>query len=449
MSDETHRDADRQASMLVAFRAANVFSFRDELRLSLDATRLSKKGIPREIPWREGGHPMSVLPVAGVFGANASGKSNLLKAMDHMRGFVLDSFRKGSPSRRLPTRPFRLGEQDDEPSLYEIELVLDGVLHVYGFRADSVRIVEEWARSYPRGRAVQLLQRDGDEVQLGTQHRARGRATEEILRPNALFLSTAAATNHPLFLPLYRWFQRNLLYASVQSRSLHQGITVKLLEEDDRRQQLLALLQAADLGITDVSRHDLDLEFKEKIEQVIDVLRGEETGDEVEEFALDGFEVSMRHRASGGREVDLDADEESLGTLVWFGLIGPVLETLRDGSVLLADELEASLHPMLAGVLVDLFQSRVSNPRRAQLIFNSHAVTLLGDSADRPLGRDQIWLTEKDDDGASRLYALSDLAPRREEALGRRYLAGRYGGVPIFSRRAIEKIAEPIGQPEE
>jgi len=450
MTEITHQNPEREISMLIAFTAENVLSFRDQLRLSLLATRLSEKDVPRDIPWREGGQPISVLPVAGVFGANASGKSNLLLAIAHMRDFVINSFRKGSPGRKLPTRPFRLGGNGgDEPSMYEVEVVLGGVLYEYGFRIDSERVVEEWARSYPRGRAVQLLQRDGDVIQLGSQQRARGRATEEILRPNALFLSTAAATNHPLFLPLYEWFQRNLLYADVHSRSLRQGITVKLLEEDERRRQVLDLLREADLGVTNVTRREFDLEFKEKIEKVINVLRGEVTDDDAAEFELDDFEVRMKHRAPGGGEVEFTAGEESLGTLVWFGLIGPVIEALQEGSVLLADELEASLHPTLVGVLVDLFQSRQSNPRRAQLIFNSHAVTLLGDSADRPLGRDQIWFTEKGNDGASRLYSLADLAPRREEALGRRYLAGRYGGVPIVSRRVLEQIAEPAGGTEE
>lgn len=437
------------ASMLIAFRAQNVRSFREPLELSLLTTRLSEKGIPRQVPWREGGRPISVLPVAGIFGANASGKSNLLMAMAEMRDFVLHSFRQGSPGGKLPTTPFLLGKDDGSaPSNYEVELVLDGVRHEYGFRLDSERIIKEWARSYPRGRAVTLLRREGDEVQLGSQQRARGRATEEILRSNALFLSTAAATNHPLFLPLYEWFQRNLLYADVRTRAARQGITAKLLEEDDRRQQVLALLSEADLGITDVSRREFAPELKDKLEKMLDVIRGEDADEEFPEIELDEFEVTMKHR-SGGREVELNFSQESWGTLIWFGMIGLVVETLRQGSVLLADELEASLHPALVDVIVDLFQSQQSNPRRAQLIFNSHEVTLMGDSADRPLGRDQIWFTEKDEDGATRLYSLVEFAPRREEAIARRYLAGRYGGTPILSRRRLEQIAEPVGDAEE
>ena len=376
-------------SMLVAFRARNVRSFRGKIELSLLATRLSERGVPREIPWRRDGRPIEVLPAVGVFGANASGKSNLLKAMFDMRGFVLHSFRQGKPGTRLPTRPFLLGKDDgSDPSSYEVDLVLDGVRHEFGFELDSERIVREWARSYPHGRPVLLLEREGNQVQLGTQERAKGRATEQILRENALFLSTAAAANHPLFLPLYHWFQRNLLYADVQTRGARQAFTAKLLEQDDRRQQVLALLREADLGITDVRRRELDPEFKEKLAKVMDIFRGEDPDDDVEDFELDDFEVNLTHRA-GGREVNLGINEESWGTMIWFGLIGLVVDSLREGSVLLVDEIEASLHPALAAALVDLFQSPRSNPRRAQLIFNSHEVTLMGDTADRPLGRDQ------------------------------------------------------------
>jgi predicted ATPase len=380
-----------------------------------------------------------------VFGANASGKSNLLMAMADVRSLVLQSFRQGKPGSRLPTSPFLLGEDDRRaPSTYEVDLVIDGVRHEYGFRVDAERVHEEWARSYPHGRPVLLLQRDGESVQLGSQQRSKGRATEEILRPNALFLSTAAATNHPLFMPLYQWFQRNLYYADVRTRNARLALTTKLLEQDDRRQQILGLLREADLGVTDVGRREYEPEFKEKIEKVLDIFRGEDPNEDPEGLEFDEFEVRLTHRA-GEREVDLSIFQESWGTMVWFAMIGLVLDALRDGSVLLADELEASLHPALAAVLVDLFQSRRSNPHRAQLIFNSHEVTLMGDSGERPLGRDQIWLTEKDEDGGTRLYPLVDLAPRRGEAIGRRYLAGRYGGTPILSPRRLERIAEPVG----
>ncbi|WP_092554800.1 AAA family ATPase [Actinoplanes derwentensis] len=141
------------------------------------------------------------------------------------------------------------------------------------------------------------------------------------------------------------------------------------------------------------------------------------------------------------------ADDESLGTLVWFGLAGPVLTAIADGTVLLADELDTSLHPALVAELVRLFQDPATNPRRAQLIFNSHDAALLGDpGGGSPLGRDQVWFAEKRDDGGSRLHGLSDLAPRKEEAISRRYSAGRYGAVPILSRQQFAAAVRPAAR---
>jgi uncharacterized protein len=433
-------------SMLLSFRAENVRSFRGELELSLLATRLTEEGVAREIPWREGGRTIEVLPTAGIFGANAAGKSNVLKAMADMRGMVLSSFRN-PPDRPLETFPFLLGpDRGESPSTYAIDLVLEGVRHEYGFTVEAGAVAEEWARSYPRGRAVTLLRRSGGEIHLGSEQRAKGRATQDILRRNALFLSTAAQTDHPQFLPLFRWFRRNLFFADVSSRSVRVAITADMLE-GERRTQVLALLREADLGIADVRRLEVDPEREQMMRRIFDAVWDGEPPEELDELEFKDFDVGLVHSAEGDG-VELPEGDESRGTLVWFGLIGLVLEALREGTVLLADELEASLHPSLVGALVDLFQSPTSNPKRAQLIFNSHEVLLMGDTSDRPLGRDQIWLTEKDEDGATRLYSLAELAPRRGEALWRRYLAGRYGGVPILSRRSLEQIAEPVGNPE-
>lgn len=430
--------------MLLCFRGYNARSFRDPFELSLLATRLSEPGVPREVEWREDGKPIGVLPSAGIFGANASGKTNLLRAMGDMRRLVLTSFRGNTPDGPVETHPFILGPDEGRAATsFEVELILDGVRHDYGFVVERDGVREEWARSYPRGRAVNLLQRSGERIHLGTEQRGIGRRVLDILRPNALFLSSAAAVNHPLFLPLYRWFQRNLTYADVESRTVRQVITAEMLE-GEWRSQVLALLREADLGISDVSQRAVDPEYKEKLRKVIEVFWDEAAPFEVDEIELKEFEVGLKHR-SASREVEMPEEDESRGTLVWFGLVGLISRALREGSVLLADELEASLHPALVDVLVDLFQSPQSNPNRAQLIFNTHEVGLMGDTSERRLGRDQIWFTEKDNDGATSLYSLADIAPRREEAIARRYLAGRYGGTPIFSAQRLKQTAEPIG----
>jgi hypothetical protein len=436
------------ASMLVAFRIENVRSFREEMELSMQATSLAEPAFVREIDWREGGKPLKVLPAAGIFGPNASGKSNVLEAMDDMRMYVLQSFRRElGPNEHWP---FLLdNETREHSSRYEIELVLNGVRHEYGFVLDRTRVIEEWAVRYPRGRPAVLFSRTEDEVEVGSVGRGETRSVQKVLRANSLLLSAAAATGHSLLTPLHDWFRRNLQLAHVRNRPQRQLLTVEMLEDEAARARLLLLLQAADLGIVDVKKLKLELtsEQREKMARAVRAFLGEVgLEDELIDGAVerDAVGLSLIHGARGS-QMELDPYSESQGTVVWLGLIGTVVSALADGTVLLADELDASLHPALVAQLVALFQSPETNPRRAQLIFNAHDPTILGDSdEDRALGRDQTWFTEKLADGSTRLYPLSDFKPRKNEAIGRRYLAGRYGATPILSRGQFEGLAELI-----
>ena len=404
------------------------------------ATALAEPRYVRQVEWREGGSPVDVLATAGVFGANGSGKSNLLKLMDDMRSHVLHSFRSGDPEGRIPRRAFVLNRtRREEPSRFEIDLVLHGTLHGYGFVIDDDRVLKEWAYHYPKGRAALIFRRDGDEVDAGAVERQKTRAVQELMRPNALFLSTAAQAKHAVLLPLYQWFGRNLRIAEADSRPVRQALTTELLADEHLRGPVLALLQAADLGVTDARKHEPDPVMQERFRRAMRVLQGiegEPDGDEGPTYEELG--VRLVHQGADGEEVELDADEESLGTRVWFGLIGPVVQALDSGCVFLADELDASLHPALVTELIRLFQDARTNPRRAQLIFNSHDPTLLGGTVgERLLGRDQIWFTQKNNEGSTRLRALAELEPRKQEAIGKRYLEGRYGATPILSRQAF------------
>jgi hypothetical protein len=384
-----------------------------------------------------------VLPAAGVFGANASGKTNFLRIMDDMRRLVQYSFKSADILNAL-RKPFRLDPNfEKSPSRFEIDLILNGIRHEYGFIVDDNRVLEEWARRYPHGKAATLFRRIGDEVAPGDSNRTKSRAVIEILRPNSLYLSAAAAANHPDLLPLYEWFDNNLVLCEANSRSARWAYTTQLLTDGSRRRRVLEMLHAADLGITDARVRRLDPEMVERVRKAMSILAGDETAPTDQDF--EGFSgLTLSHRAAQGN-VELEVDEESLGTLVWFGLVGPVLDALRNGTVLLADELESSLHPALVTQLVQTFQDAHANPHGAQLIFNSHEAGLLGDSVgDRVLGRDQVWFTEKRQDGSTRLYPLTDLNPRKDEAIGRRYLAGRYGATPIITDAEFAAVADLV-----
>ena len=448
--------ADDQASVsvsrLLAFRAENVRSFRDGLELPMLATGLADEGVPRSVMWHEGGRPVQVLPAAGIFGANASGKSNVLRAMSDMRRHVLYSFSHGDPERGMPRSAFRLDPGKEKgSSRFEVDLILHGVWYQYGFVIDDAQVLEEWAYRYPRGKAALVFSREGPDVMLGQRNRAKGRAVLGILRPNSLLLSAAAAANHPDLAPLRRWFADNLLLAEASSRGRRWAHTAGMLLHEQHHDQVLGLLQAANLGITDARVREADAELLERIKRATTITQGreDELEDKDSEASILEPGVVLSHRGPAGT-VEFGADEESHGTMVWFGLAGPVVHALASGSVLLVDEIEAGLHPALVRQLVRLFQDSETNPRGAQLIFNSHEASLLGDSGEeRVLGRDQVWFTEKSDDGASRLYALSDLSPRIDEAIGRRYLAGKYGATPILADNDFAEVAiSAVGGPE-
>ena len=309
--------------------------------------------------------------------------------------------------------------------------------------------MQEWAYQYPKGRARLLFDRQGDDIHLGTAERSRSRAVLDLLRPNALLLSTAAAAGHPVLLPLHRWFQRNLRFAEADSRSARQVLTAKMLDDETQREAVLRMLRAADLGITDVRKYPLDPAIQERLRRALPILMGtEEEAAEDDHRILKGLDeltgVNLVHRGAG-TDLELDAAEESLGTLVWFGLVGPVIDSLRSGSVLLADELDASLHPDLVEHLVRMFQNPEKNPKRAQLVFNSHDTTLLGGAVDdRLLGRDQIWFTQKLNDGRTQLYPLTRFDPRKQESVGKRYLGGWYGAKPILAPGEFDSIADLV-----
>jgi uncharacterized protein len=439
--------AHRVSDSLVRFSFSNVRSFRDDTSISLEATRMVEPDVPRAVPWRADGATLQVLPVAGVFGANASGKTGLLRAMADMRGLVLGSFRRGTEDTRIPRRPFRLDPTPvTRPSHFEINAIVGGVRWQYGFDVTDSEVAAEYAYRFPKGRQSLVFERDSTSFRFGPSIRSASRMLAKITRRNTLLLSVAGATNDSELGPLFQWFAMNLRFADADSRGMRAARTIELVESD-QRDRVLAMIRAADLGVTDIRHENAGPEFVDRMRRAIGILNGAEDqpdGSDAEHFVVEDF-VRLTHRGPDG-SAELDPDEESAGTLAWIAIIGSVLDALDGGHVLLADELNASLHPRLGEQLVRLFQDHATNPNGAQLIFNAHNPVFLGDSAARPIGRDQVWITEKAQDGSSRVYSLAEFSPRQDEALGRRYLQGRYGGLPVIDPSGFERATEPVSE---
>jgi predicted ATPase len=357
----------------------------------------------------------SVLPVAAIYGANASGKSNLLDGLRFMAEAVRDSFGQWGPGAGVPRRPFRLDRRAGErPSVFVVEIVEGGLRYTYGFEVDDRRVLAEWLYSYPKKRRRLLFERTLDDVRIvsGLSHeRAKLEVLKELLRPNSLFLSLAAQSNDEALLPVYRWFVDGLDFRLAgDPANLGRELSTFLRGNEELRDRFVELVRVADFGISDIGLGGGSVDDPEADERATAERR--------------------RVRLAHGDEF-FELAEESAGTRSWLGLLPSVLGVLRGGGVLVIDEIDASLHSLLSARLVGLFNDPAANPGGGQLIFTTHDATLLHPPlAAEVLDRDEVWFVEKGQDGASQLYPLTDFKPRREDNLERRYLAGQYGAVP-------------------
>ena len=436
--------------MLLSFRFANHRSFRDEQQLNLMPVYSSDAQQP------EGLRPVLT---AGIFGANASGKSNCLNALEFMRYMVLRSDRDVEPGRGISRDPFLLTPQSrTELSRYVVDLVSHGIRHTYGFTVNDDGVLEEWLYQYPLKKKRRIFERDGQKFIWGEESGKRSELgnVAAITAPTALFLSTMARfatvgmpaeVADPLY-DVYRWFQGNRVRSISGPRHFGSGKTWPQDEKDQRI--IVELLKAADVGIVDVS-----------LSRIRDHLYAE-TGDGEATQAgkvsqLEGSWISFvperslerlrfRHRGSDV-SVSLDLAQESTGTRQLLDLALDAAHILRVGGTMTIDEIDASLHPILTAKLIGLFQSPTTNPRGSQLIFTSHDAALLGTiDGEEVLRRDEIWFAEKQDDGASVLYPLSDFKPRKEgENRQRRYMNGNYGAVPNLSTYLFERAVASRG----
>ncbi|GGP48605.1 AAA family ATPase [Saccharothrix coeruleofusca] len=453
--------------MLRSFRMGNHRSFRHEQELLLMPAYAKNQ---------------LAVPVAAIYGANASGKSNLLDGLKFMADAVRDSFGQWRPGSGVPRRSFKLDPlAGEEPSIFVAELVEKDVRYTYGFEIDDKRICSEWLYSYPEKRKRVLFERDVDQIKFGKAiagAAAKVEVLEDLLRPDALFLSLAAQSNVKALVPVYRWFVDRLSFRLCgYAVDVDRHVADFLLANEGKREQMVELVRAADFGIsgievageydaevetvlrqyqdrlTDMERSRRDL--INKLHGINSMINAGETSSELanrrdkltSQYAelhgrmrhVDNRMKAVQAAAETSRSVRLSHGvgepfrlaEESAGTQAWLGMLPTVLTVLAEGGTLVVDEIDASLHSLLAGRLVALFNDPDSNRGGGQLIFTTHDATLLHPPlADRVLNRDEVWFVEKDATGASVLYPLTEFRPRNEDNLERRYLAGLYGAVP-------------------
>jgi hypothetical protein len=382
-----------------------------------------------------------LLKTAAIFGPNASGKSNVLRAMIWLRQFVLSSAKEGQAGERIDTQPFRLSTAKEKaPTHFEIEFLLGKVEYRYGFEVTSEKVESEWLfRKLPSAKPARLFTREGSRFEISSEFFKEGKGLEKRTRKNALFLSVCAQWNGPDATKIVNWMQR-LRSVSGLSEAGFYVFTARRLSKAGYQDKLLGLAQKADPNIC---------ALRSEMEEVTEAKLPAGMHPKLRKMLLEDkymradIKTTHEKRDAEGKivgrvEFDLD-DDESQGTQKFIALSGPITHTLEQGSILVVDELEARLHPLLTQAVVDLFHSPV-NRKKAQLIFASHDVTLLDPERFR---RDQIWFTEKDESGATDLYSLAEFEPsqaRPDSKFSRQYLLGLFGAVPKLAH--FEEAAE-------
>lgn len=420
------------AAMLVEFRVRNFRSIRDDMSLSLVASADKEKRESNTVPSGAASVP-DLLRVASIYGPNASGKSALISAMQFAQSAVATSASL-MPQQALSHVPFKLDPDfAAAPSEFEFTFVLDGTRYQYGFAATSAGFTEEWLLVYKTHRPQLWFERtydaesDQDVYKWGPSLTGQREVWRSATRRNALFLSTAAQLNSAKLLPIYDWIVRKLIIIGAGLQPLFDQSTA-WIAEPERKEMLLGFLASADIGISDLAvesrkQHRLNVQLR----------------NEGPEHAFSESEVQFpvfTHTGPKGQG-RLQYEEESTGTQRLFSFAAPLIESLQIGRTIVVDELDGSLHTHIVRFVVDLFHHRPPEGRHpAQLVFTTHDTALLDADVFR---RDQIWLMEKGRDQASTLVPLTDFSPRKNEALERGYLQGRYGAVPMTTAFQLEE----------
>ncbi|MFI2423613.1 ATP/GTP-binding protein [Streptomyces sp. NPDC018955] len=388
--------------------------------------------------------------MAGVFGSNAAGKSNVVDALRYMTTMVIRSPLLAEDGEGVRRQPFSLDTvAPSESSWYVTDLLLRGVRYNYGFEVDDQSVVGEWLYAYPEGRKRVVFERDGDAFRVGSSQREAKALTTvaEVTAPNALFLSMVARSRASVASlgRVYRWFREDLVFRIPAPDRGFRPLPLVMRElalRLDRMEEpahLRDLLRAADLGIEDFRVEAVE---EDPFEEGRPLLKDQSPDGTKAEETLFGVpprrahqvrrELWLRHTGRNG-SFELPLSAESLGTKAIVEYALALERVTSTGGTLVVDELDSSLHPRLSAFLVGLFQDPDRNPHGAQLLFTSHDVSLLGRKAGEDvLKRDQIWFASKNEFGETSLYPLSDFRPRQDENRERRYLSGSYGAVPVI-----------------
>lgn len=402
--------------MILEFCATNYLSIKDELKFSFIATPLKEScSEPNDLfPLEDTG--ISLVRSAVVYGANASGKSNVVKAFGFYKRFIAESFKNSQAGEAIDVENFRLNATTvKEPTIMEATFTDGEFIYRYGFEVDSQSVHGEWLYKRvckKRAKEVEVFYREGDSTTVHPKSQLiQELVNKKMVRSNALLLSTAAQFNESTSVCILQWLNDTKVVFCSEDEQLWSN-AIKHLDNEPLRKRIIDFAKYADLGIENITKIDNRI--------VSDHKQYDDEGREVNNVS---FAFSRN---------------ESEGTIKYFSLAYPIIDALDNGKRIVIDELDSKLHPLLVKRIVALFNDAKTNPKGAQLLFTAHDTFLLSAGLFR---RDQVWFTQKNSFGATELFSLAEYKVRSTSPFERDYLLGKYGATPIIGD--IEKIFNP------
>lgn len=434
--------------MLIRFRFYNYRSFRDETVLSMEA-KGNMEYRSCLIPYKKRG----ILPAAVIFGKNGGGKSNAIRAFWFGVQFIRNAQKTQHEKAEIPVSAFALNDYSlKQPTGFEYEYVQDGVKYIYGFSATKKEIEEEYLYAAPKGQRAEIFTRKGQRFSFPANgEKKKKELIAEAVGPNQLFFSIACVMNYQPCISAMKWFREFIHfskdYADIPQQLLEHGGDANMLRS------IVSYAKQADVGIENMSFEVRNEELSVKDPLPEDLPEGMLAA--LKQFAAalkdssDTAEMNLRigevktasmhcgvTEAGASELFPLELADESDGTRRLMSLASGIENVLQHGGVLLVDEIDRELHPLLVEFIVSKFQSRETNPGCAQIIFTTHDTELLNMEI---LRKDQVYFADKNRrDGVSELFNLTEFPVRTNDNIKKAYLAGKYGAVPEVDTVEVE-----------
>lgn len=421
--------------MLVSFSVSNFLSFKDEVTFSMVASNdtANQKNVYRNAQ----GSGLDLLKSAVIYGANASGKTNFIEAFLFFTHFINSSFSNDKP---IYVPKFKLDDTyQTKPSTFEVAFLENGERFIYGYMLQEEIVIEEWLYHIPGSHKRTMFERklirtsSFPQIKFGNYWEGVGKSLVGNTRNNTLFLTLASLNNNKIAKRVTGWIE-NFKSASMNPYSgTEYQFTNSLVSESPKiKSDILDLIKSADLGIIDLIVEEDEFRQPANWQELPEYLQ-RALKDEFENHKLEASFIHKGSNVNGSeKRVQLDINDESHGTRKFYSLIGPLISVIVNGCLLFSDELDVQLHSVLTKGIINFFHKTIDSDDRCQLVFTTHDSYLLEDELFR---RDQIWFTEKEDNGATNMYSLWDFKenkPRKHEKIRKRYLEGRYGAIPVL-----------------